>query len=547
MWLLVRAYWQQSPWYAILAFLALVGLVDVLIPLRDAEGRAAFRSSPFLVLMLWTLAHLGLYVALGVTPYVWYYLPVAPLLAALASRGIFFLAPLLMKTRLPFVRDFALPALVILALLGPFATHRLIDARVLAAAKGAPTAPQTLADKALPGTQYPAYRRAGEWLAANTPVTATVGVTEVGIMGYFSKRPMVDFLGLLDGAVSDALGRGDMSWAMYARQPDFVALSDLNPAYAYNAYQDPWFRAAYRPEQTVPANGFWGGDMTIYRRTSALQPQGALDSLPASAEPAQIRFGDTFELAGFEAPPGPWRGGDPAATTFYWRVLDPPTRDYKLFVHLVDGDGRIVATRDQAPLLGERPASQWRAGELLADFQPLGLPPLPVAPADLTWEVGFYDPKTGERLPAFGPDGSEMPGGQARFGARELLPATQPVVLGANDCAVEISGYRLDAPSVARGGETRLAVDLSGVTCPISLTADIWDWAGNRPVWEQTIEVTGPGAVEYTIVAAPGDPATWPGLRVRAESAGQKLYQLDDAGHPLADTLNLTPIGLTGP
>ena len=405
----------------------------------------------------------------------------------------------------------------------------------------------SLADKALPGPQYPAYRPVGEWLAANAPVTATVGVTEVGIMGYYAQRPMIDFLGLLDRDVSDALGRGDMSWALYARQPDYVALSSVNPAYAYNPYQDPWFQGAYEPAQTIPARGFWGGDMTIYRRVVPPQTGGPVASVPPGAEPQQIRFGDTFELAGFAAPAGPWRGGEVANTTFYWRVLKQPARDYKLFVHLVDERGRIVATRDEPPLLAERPTSQWQAGELLADFQPVGLPPLPLAPANLTWEVGFYDPATGERLPAFGPDGVEMPGGQARFGSRELLPATAPVALAAADCKADIAGYRLGAPEVRRGGETKLVVDVADVTCPITLTADVWDWAGNRAVWEQTVAVSAAGPVEYTITATADDPAMWPGLRLRGDSANGRLYKLDDAGHALADTLNLTSIGLTGP
>jgi hypothetical protein len=416
-----------------------------------------------------------------------------------------------------------------------------------AAAAGEPPPPQTLAHKALPGAQYPAYRPAGEWLAANTPLTATVGVTEVGIMGYYSRRLMLDFLGLLDAEVSDALAAGDMARAIYLRQPDYVVFSDVNPAYGYNPYEDPWFQAAYTPAQSIPPAGFWGGDLTIYRRNAPAQPYGPVTALPPTAEPLSIRFGDTFELVGVEAQPGPWRGGDAAGTLFYWRALKQPERNYARFAHLVDAEGRLVAGRDVAPLLGDRPTGAWQPGELLADFEPFGLPPLPVAPTTLQWEVGFYDPETGQRLPAFGPDGVEMPGGQARFGARELLPGQEPVTLGSDDCRIEIRGYQLEPATVARGGQSKLTVDVAALDCPVALTADVWDWSGNRPVWAQTAQVTSPGPVEYTITAAADDPANWPGLRLSAESNGRRFRVLDDAGHPLGDTFNLTPIGLSGP
>jgi hypothetical protein len=545
--LLARAYWEHSPWYAVLAVVTLAGFARYFAALFNAEPRARLRASPFTPLLLWTVLHLAVYVSLGVTPYVWYYLPVAPLVASFATLGLTVVAAPLRSSPYRAVRDFGFAVVAVLVFLGPWATHGLMDARATAAARGEAAAAPALGDKALPGTQYRAYRAAGEWLAANTAVTETVGVTEVGIMGYFSRRPMLDFLGLLDDDVSDALARGDMRWAMHARQPDTVALSTVNPTYAYNVYEDAWFQAAYEPLTTIPASGFWGGDLTIYRRRTPPQPNGPVAALPPSAEPLQIRFGDEFELIGYDAPPGPWRAGDAAGTVFYWRVLKQPTRDYDLFTHLLDADSRLVAGRDYAPLLGQRPTSEWQAGEIVADFEPVGLPRLPLAPTTLSWEIGFSDPKTGERLPAFGPDGAEMPGGQARFGSRKLLPATEPAVMSSGTCRVSIRNYTVDPPSVAQGGHSRLVLDVSDVTCPLALTADVWDWGGNRAVWTQTIDVTGPGSVEYTITAAPGDPASWPGLRLSGESSEGKLHMLDRAGHQLGDTLNLTPLGLTGP
>lgn len=562
--LMARAYWAHSPAYLAIPGLAIVGLLLGLRgpkagdpaqagrPVRAGRPLQPVRSSvaPFALLALWTVLHLGLYVVLGVTPYVWYYLPVAPLLCALASAGIVGIAGLVNRpaTRLTAAIG---AALLLLALPGPAVTHAL-----MAAHPGGtpPTEPQALADKALPGTQYPAYRATGEWLAANTPEDATVGVTEVGIMGYFSRRPMVDFLGLLDREVSQALARGDMSWAMYARQPDYVAFSELNPAYAYGVYEDAWFQAAYDPLQRIGAQGFWGGDLTVYARGVEPLPQGTIDALPRGAEPLAIRFGDgpsdAFELIGLTAPAGPWQGGQAADVTFYWRVQQVPERNFAMFVHLVDDAGRIVAGHDQPPLLAAQPTSEWQPGIIYADFHPIGLPPLPLAPATLTWEVGFYDPDTGERLPAFGPDGVELPGGQARFGERLLLEGAAPAVLGVDEpapCRIAIRSYRVEGGAVRRGAETSLVVEVADVSCPVDLTVDLWDWNADRAVWAQTVRVTRAGEVAFTIAVAAGDPATWPGLRLSAASGDARLYWLDDAGHPLADTVKLTPLSLVGP
>lgn len=546
--LLARAYWDHSPAYALLPGLALAGLVFALRSKTTGGHPLRTRSSatPFVLLGLWTLLHLVLYVVLGVTPYVWYYLPVGVALCALAAAGLIGLVDLVRRT-CPRLGAPIGAALLLLALAGPAATHARMAARPSGASN---VAPQVLADKALPGTQYAAYRAAGEWLAANTPEDATVGVTEVGIMGYYSRRSMVDFLGLLDREVSTALARGDMAWAMYARQPDYVAFSELNPAYAYGVYEDPWFQGAYDPQQRIPSQGFWGGDLTVYALAIARLPRGIVDALPSEAEPLAIRFGDTFELIGLSAPAGPWRGGQAAGTTLYWRVTRAPERDFAMFVHLVDDAGRIVAGHDLPPLLGAQPTTTWQPGTIYADFHPIGLPPLPIAPAVITWEAGFYDPDSGERLPAFGPDGVEMPGGQARFGERALLGDAQPAILGAGEpvpCRLAIRGYRVESGAARRAEETSLAVHVADVTCPVDLTADLWDWAGDRAVWAQTVAVRDAGEVLFTIKAAGDDPAAWPGLRLSAKADGARLYWLDDAGHPLADTLKLTPLGLAGP
>jgi hypothetical protein len=84
-------------------------------------------------------------------------------------------------------------------------------------------------------------------------------------------------------------------------------------------------------------------------------------------------------------------------------TLDGAGGDHKVFVHLVDAAGRLVAQHDGFPAADRRPASTWRADEVVVDRHGVALPD--DAPLPLTVRVGLYDAATGERLKL--PDGSD--------------------------------------------------------------------------------------------------------------------------------------------
>lgn len=87
-----------------------------------------------------------------------------------------------------------------------------------------------------------------------------------------------------------------------------------------------------------------------------------------------------------------------------WRVLTPPSGDYRFFAH-------IIADRDQPPIaqsdtyLGGQPVGNWQIGEkhdtIVVDLQAI---------AQGTYEVaiGFYNPRTGERLPLTSADDDRL-------------------------------------------------------------------------------------------------------------------------------------------
>ncbi|OQA41633.1 MAG: hypothetical protein BWY52_02505 [Chloroflexi bacterium ADurb.Bin325] len=125
------------------------------------------------------------------------------------------------------------------------------------------------------------------------------------------------------------------------------------------------------------------------------------DFTPAAAS---ANFENQAQLVGFHAPEETLRPGRGAAVLLHWLALDNPAVDYKVFVHLIDADGRLWAQHDGEPGFFFSPMTRWQAGEVADDTHILewqGEPP----PGRYQLWAGLYDPATGERLAVLGPDG----------------------------------------------------------------------------------------------------------------------------------------------
>ena len=97
-----------------------------------------------------------------------------------------------------------------------------------------------------PQPRYRIYRTAGEWLAENTPANATVGMVEIGIVGFYSDRYIVDVCGLITPTVGPHVAAGDVSWPIRTYRPDFMLLHDpLWASLESPIASAPWFRESY--------------------------------------------------------------------------------------------------------------------------------------------------------------------------------------------------------------------------------------------------------------------------------------------------------------
>jgi 4-amino-4-deoxy-L-arabinose transferase-like glycosyltransferase len=113
-----------------------------------------------------------------------------------------------------------------------------------------------------------------------------------------------------------------------------------------------------------------------------------------------IDFSDKVTLLSYQI------AHDQQSLTLNWQVNQPFDADYTVFIQAWRGASHpeeYVAGFDGPPVQGDYPTSLWAPGEIIADTHALDLSILP--PGDYYLLAGLYNPNTGERLPAFGPEG----------------------------------------------------------------------------------------------------------------------------------------------
>jgi hypothetical protein len=120
-------------------------------------------------------------------------------------------------------------------------------------------------------------------------------------------------------------------------------------------------------------------------------------TLPSPQHSQLAQLGTSVELIGYDLQSPIPNPQSPLSVTLHWHALATPDRNYHTFVHLLDGEGNIVAQHDGPPGNGKLPTLGWLPGEYLSDPHLLQLPAnLPAGEYRLA--VGLYDPVTSLRL-----------------------------------------------------------------------------------------------------------------------------------------------------
>ena len=199
-----------------------------------------------------------------------FYGHIVPILAALIAAGLDLVLRLPRPGTLRALAAYAALAGVLLATLLSVANSELRVARIVL--------------PALARHNYLSqnYEELGVWFRENTPPEATIAISDVGAVGYFSERRILDMFGLIDPHIARLHGRmhykGDPRYVL-SRQPEYVVLVSLNdegkgysfqriPDWAMNA--QPEFHDNYELIRMVPQ--YWQDEFVlVYQRRGASQ------------------------------------------------------------------------------------------------------------------------------------------------------------------------------------------------------------------------------------------------------------------------------------
>jgi hypothetical protein len=153
---------------------------------------------------------------------------------------------------------------------------------------------------------------------------------------------------------------------------------------------------AWADRTFFPTDGWWH-EGTLY--------QGYVHAGTDQQVSPQADFGHGVRLvdAAYTSQVKPDASGAAAAVALTWQADQVPDVNARVFVHLYDRTGKLVAQHDSFPVDDTRPPKTWHAGETVTDRHGLWIPAGTSGPLDLV--VGLYDPTTGVRWTL--PDGSD--------------------------------------------------------------------------------------------------------------------------------------------
>lgn len=204
-----------------------------------------------------------------------------------------------------------------------------------------------------PPPRMATYQLVGEWIRAHTPPDSTLLVKDLGVVGYYARRPTLDSFGLI---VPDMHFTTD-AYAAAKFKPDYVVTTQYWEMQRLAAAD--WFNYHYRPvaQFSTPGDDEFS-PMTVFRRRLALET------------PVQAVQGHDL----------------PLTCTVVLAAGDPLPGETRAWLHSDTHQGLVAAAH---PFLWDQyPAARAAADESLIEQIAL---PLTVAPGVYRWELSCAD------------------------------------------------------------------------------------------------------------------------------------------------------------
>jgi hypothetical protein len=214
------------------------------------------KQRTWLLFIVWPVLYFAAYSILGVSRYFWYYAPLVPGVVVLVGLGLEMVAGCRLQVK-DQMGNLQLSTFNFFTL----ATAFLLMIPFLAQSRNVWKMSSNV------DRRYAIYRAAGEWLAQNTPPDARVGMLEVGIIGYYAQRPVVDFAGLIQPDVArqmqGATTYGDTAlWAARQYHPAYIVLIPNT----LPIFEQEYVMPKCQPVHTFSAAQFNGpADLVIYQ------------------------------------------------------------------------------------------------------------------------------------------------------------------------------------------------------------------------------------------------------------------------------------------
>ncbi len=217
-----------------------------LLPAAVLGGIAARRHLVAFLLLVWLLVYAAFYLFVANVPnQPWYVLPIWWTLPIVAVGG---LGTVIHRAQWDDPYTVLLPSASVVCLL-------------LGLSGFLSTTPHVVHDAiATPLPRLTVFYEAAAYL--NTQPPALVAAPEIGILGFYSRDPIVDLLGLVSPEVVPHLHVLDYTWVLRAERPRYVLVwGPMTPTYctydiACRIWGSAWFHAHYRVIRSWPHAGY---------------------------------------------------------------------------------------------------------------------------------------------------------------------------------------------------------------------------------------------------------------------------------------------------
>ncbi len=110
------------------------------------------------------------------------------------------------------------------------------------------------------------YEQIGAYFDANTSPQDSIGYVEIGLIGYYSHRQIIDPLGLVTKGVAEHVATRDFSWALQQYQPTYILRTSGFDEFLFKGIDNQaWFSRHYSESKIFAAPG--APTVVVYKRS----------------------------------------------------------------------------------------------------------------------------------------------------------------------------------------------------------------------------------------------------------------------------------------